>query len=86
MDFGTGASSFEVSVSSCNKGGKIELIPDQPWHRSIGSVNVPSGNPGTWSTASCTVDAIQGVHALWLKFSCGAGESFAIDSFKFFKK
>lgn len=87
LDFGSGVDGFEIRVLPGENGGTIDLALDQPWHPSIGSINVPAGSgKNEWITLSCKIKKTEGVHALWLRFN---GEDhanlFDVDSFKFTK-
>jgi arabinoxylan arabinofuranohydrolase len=82
INFGDGVESFEVRVAPGKKAGKIQILIDQPWHGSIGTVEVPgSSGDQKWITLNCKVKPTTGVHAVWLKFE---GEDlFDVDGFNF---
>ncbi len=84
VDFLTGALSFEASVASAGAGGTIELRVDAEDGESIGSCAVsPTGGWQTWTTVTCDVSEISGVHDLFLVFSGGGGSLFNLDWYQF---
>lgn len=86
IDFDKGTDSFEIRVAPGKKAGKIQIIPDQPWHWGIGTIEVPgSAEPGKWINLSCKIKPTTGVHAVWLKFEGEGEDLFQADWFKFGK-
>jgi hypothetical protein len=86
LDFRSGADSIEVSVIPGKIAGRINVILDQPWHAAVGSIEIPVGDSKTIRTFKSRLNnKIKGIHSLWLRFSGGEGDLFAIDSFKFLK-
>jgi hypothetical protein len=85
LNFGSGAVGFEVSVIPGKSAGKIDIIMDQPWHAIVGSIEIPAGDSKTMKTFECPINRVNGVHALWLKFSSEGVNLFAVDSFEFLK-
>jgi beta-xylosidase len=84
IDFGSGVDSFEIRVAPGKKGGSIQLALDQPWHPTIGTINVePASGEKKWVTLNCKINKTAGVHALWLRFYGEDQEMFDIDWFKF---
>jgi hypothetical protein len=87
INFEAGVDSFQVGVSPGKAGGTIQLILDQPWHSTIGKVNVPAGSgEKKWITLTCKVNKTTGVHALWLKFNGVGDDLFDVDWFRFTKE
>jgi len=80
IDYGANASRFKVRVRS-QAGGKIDIAGDKPWSPSFGTVNVPANSE--WTTLTCDVRNLKGVHTLWLRFYGGEGNLFDIDWFVF---
>lgn len=86
INFESGVDSFQVRVAPGRKGGSIQLVLDQPWHSSIGKINVPAGSgEKKWVTLSCKMKKTAGVHALWLKFNGKDSDLFDVDWFNFSK-
>ena len=86
INFEAGVDSFQVRVALGKTAGTIQLALDQPWHSSMGTVNVPAGSgEKKWVTLSCKVKKIAGMHALWLKFNGVGDDLFDVDWFKFSK-
>ena len=83
LNFGNGATGFEVSVIEGKNAGKIDIITDQPWHAVVGSIEIPAGDSKTIKSFTCTINKIKGVHALWLRFSGEKEKLFTLESFKF---
>jgi hypothetical protein len=86
INFGDGVDNLEVRVSPGKKGGKIQIALDQPWHGSVGTVDVPAGSGDQkWITLSCKLKQVTGVHSVWLKFEGEGDDLFDVDGFKFSK-
>lgn len=84
VDFGTGATGFEASVSSAESGGTIELRLDEKYGPTI--AKIPVSGTGDWlkyETVKAEVEGFEGVHDLYLFFSGGGGYLFNIDWFVF---
>lgn len=71
INFEGGTERFKIRVKPGKQGGKVDLTIDQPWSRSIGSVDVPA-NTG-WSILEGRISKVEGIHALWIRFY-GEGE------------
>jgi len=85
VDFGNGAASFEARVASATSGGKIELRIDSPNGMLIGTCPVVgTGGWQTWSTVTCDVSSVKGMHDLYLVFKGGSGYLFNINWWKFY--
>jgi arabinoxylan arabinofuranohydrolase len=86
LDFGQGVDSLSIRVAPGMDAGRIDIGLDNIWGPSIGSVSVPGdGDRKTWITLSAGINAVHGVHAIWLRFS-GKGENlFSVDSFQFIR-
>jgi len=84
VDFGKGAKKFEASVASASEGGSIEIRIDGIDGELLGTCKV--GNTGgllNWSTVSCKVKIVNGIHDLYFVFKGGNGELFNFDWWKF---
>ncbi len=84
VDFGNGASSFEISAASIT-GGEIEIRLDAPDGRLIGTCDVSNTIAlNFWKTFSAPVERVGGMHDLYLVFGKGGrGELFNLDYWKF---
>jgi len=86
INFEAGTGNLEVRVAPGEKAGKIQIALDQPWHGSIGTVDVPArSGDQKWITLGCKVKPTTGVHAVWLRFEGGGDDLFDVDGFKFSK-
>ncbi|MDF2539513.1 MAG: hypothetical protein K0S76_2534 [Herbinix sp.] len=84
INFGSGASSFEVRVASAATGGNIEVRLDSLTGTRIGICSVTNtGNWQNWVTRTCSISGVTGVHNLYLKFTGGSGNLFNLNWFKF---
>lgn len=84
LNFGSGADSVVIRVTNNGKGGKIDLALDMPWRKSIGTLDIPPGNPNApWQEFTVAIEPVSGIHALWLRFLGPEGELFAVDRLKF---
>lgn len=84
VDFGTGATGFEASVSSAESGGTIEIRLDDPYGAPV--AKIPVSGTGDWhnyETIKADIEEISGKHDLYLFFSGGGGYLFNIDWFVF---
>ncbi len=85
IDFGNGAEGFEARVASATSGGNIELRIDSPNGTLIGTCPVVgTGGWQTWSTVTCDVSSVKGMHDLYLVFKGGSGYLFNINWWKFY--
>lgn len=81
VEFGAGASSFEMRVAATSGDGAIELRLDGSDGMQVGDCAIAStGGDQTWATQSCTVDGATGRHDLFLRFT---GGSFKFNWWKF---
>lgn len=85
MDFGSiGANSFTARVASAASGGSIEIRLDGPTGALAGSCTVTgTGGWQAWTSRSCSISPITGVHAVYLKFTGGTGNLMNVRWFKF---
>ncbi len=75
FDFDAETDSITIRVAPGKDTAKIDVVLDNSWGPSIGSIDVPGNGDGkTWITLSSKLKEIKGVHALWLRFA-GDGES-----------
>lgn len=87
INFGDGATSINVRVAPGAKPGKIYFQLDNTWSPHIGTLDISGGGDGkTWTTLSCMINDVKGIHALHLTFAAEEKESYSIDWFKFDKK
>ena len=85
VDFGNGASSFEVSASCHLYGGSIEVRLDTPEGQCIGTVNIYNTKTQL-KTFTTKVKSVKGVHDLYFVFRGSKNQKcnlFMIDSWKF---
>ncbi len=86
IDFGEGVKSVSIRIKAENKGGKIDLILDQPWHKKIAGITIQSNTrESKWQTLTFDVKNTTGIHALWLQSFGESDNLFAIDWIKFNK-
>jgi len=86
IDFGNGVDNFTLSAITGARGGKIDLLIDQPWGPSIGSIEIQGKEDwNKWNTFTGNIKGVKGVHALWLRFNVKDNESFKVDWFVFGK-
>jgi hypothetical protein len=84
VDFGEGAESLEVSVSSAAQGGTIELRLDKPDGELLGSVQVENtGAWNNWKIMQTKIEKVNGVHDICFVFKGKGGELFNFDWWKF---
>ncbi|RCX09290.1 glucuronoarabinoxylan endo-1,4-beta-xylanase [Anaerobacterium chartisolvens] len=84
VDFGAGATGFEVTSSSGTSGGKIEIRLDGPYNPTVASISVPgTGSWSNWTEIRQDIAAISGKHDLYLYFTGNSGYLFNIDWFRF---
>ncbi len=86
IDFKDGVDSMEFRVAPGTKACKIDVGLDNIWGPSIGIVEVPANTGKEWITISCKANHdVNGIHAVWLRFS-GEGENICgVDWFRFLK-
>jgi len=83
IDFGKGVTQFTVRIAP-GKGGRIELLIDQPWGATLGSIDIPAAKNGEkWENFTGKINNTKGVHALWLRFKVKDNDSFKVDWFSF---
>lgn len=84
IDFGNGVDQFTVNAIPGTNGGKIDLLIDQPWGPSIGTIEIPAKGDGkSWETITSKIKGIKGVHALWIRFNVKNNEAFKLNWFAF---
>ncbi len=84
VNFGAGAAAFYARVASAGSGGNIDLRLDGVAGTLIGTCAVaPTGGWQSWSTVTCSVSGVSGVHDLYLKFTGGAGNLFNVNWWQF---
>lgn len=86
VNFGPGATGFNVCVASGGAGGNIEIRLDNESGTLIGTCPV-TGTDGwqNWVTKSCKVSDATGVRNVFLKFTGASGYLFNLNWFKFTK-
>lgn len=84
VDFGKGAKTFEASIASAAKGGKIEIRTNSLTGPLVGTCNIENtGDWLRWKTQKCKVKNLKGIHDLYFVFVGGEGDLFNFDWWKF---
>lgn len=84
FNFEPGVDSITICVAPGKTGGKIDIGIDNRWGPSLGTIEVPGNGDGkTWITVKGKIGPVQGVHAIWLRFSGTGEDMFNIDWFQF---
>lgn len=65
IDFGKGANLLTIRLRTHGK-GRVNVQLDQTWHACIGTAQVDTS--GEWTTVTCNVEKVTGLHALWITF------------------
>ncbi len=86
IDFGAGMDHFSIRLAPGTGGGRLDITIDQPWGRSIGSVDVHPERPGEWRILNTPVREVTGIHAVWLRFYGEGEDMFEVDWFEFGNK
>lgn len=82
IDFDSGISEIVFRVGLGNSPVKIDIIKDNPWGASIGSIEIPAkSKENEWRNFKAYIDNINGVHALWFRFSGGGDNLCTLDYF-----
>lgn len=86
INFGRGAAFFQVRTASAAGGGNIELYLDSLTGPKIGVCTVSNtGGWQTWTTCSCPVGEVSGIHNLYLQFTGDSGYLFNINWWRFIR-
>jgi arabinoxylan arabinofuranohydrolase len=80
-----GADSIAVRVAPGKNPCKIDVVLDDSWGASIGTIEVPASNTTGWLTVNAALKPNNGIHALWLRFSGDGNDLCKVDQFKFIK-
>jgi arabinoxylan arabinofuranohydrolase len=83
IDFGAGADSVTLHLKPGEKGGKLILSEDKPWHRRLARIDVAPAEKDKCTTITAKIERAVGVHALWLHFYGDDGQMFTLDRFVF---
>lgn len=83
IDFHEGATSITLRLKAGNKGGKIVVSADKPWHKRLALLEIKPTTDSQWHELTFPVERTEGVHALWLHFYGDDLEMFSIDWFSF---
>ncbi|WP_084187204.1 carbohydrate-binding protein [Andreprevotia chitinilytica] len=84
LDFGNGAASMTARVASSAAGGNIEVHADSIGGPILATCKVQgTGGWQNWTTVSCPVSSVSGVHTAYLKFTGGTGNLFNLLWFRF---
>jgi beta-xylosidase len=84
IDFGKGVSTFYARASSELTGSSIELHIDSLTGPLIGKCNIDkTENRNVFSTSTCKVSSVKGMHTLFLKFTGGTGQLLNLNWFSF---
>ena len=74
VDFNDGAALFQARVASATNGGTIEIYIDSLTGNLVGSLIVKGTNGWqNWTTNSCSISEVSGVHDIYFKFTGGRG-------------
>ena len=86
LDFQKGITRIKMRIAPGANPGKIDIVIDNSWGPSIGTIDVPGGgNLKDWQTFTCNLLPVNGIRALWLRFRGEGDDLFHIDSFQFEK-
>jgi hypothetical protein len=85
IDFAERVDSVEIRVMPGSDSGRIEFVLDRSWGRPFAGVDVPAAKEEAgWQTLKTSVENIQGIRTLWLRFM-GEGESlYSVDWLRFY--
>lgn len=84
IDFGSGVSKFEARVASNGDGGHIEIrLGSLTGTLAAACAVEPTGGWQTWTTKSCSINPISGVHDVYLIFKGSGAGLFNLNWFKF---
>ncbi|MCF8364415.1 MAG: family 43 glycosylhydrolase [Bacteroidales bacterium] len=83
IDFGDGVDSITIRIKPGDKGGKMVISPDKPWHQRLALIKISPEANGEWQTHTFPVESATGVHALWMHFYGEDGEMVEVDWFSF---
>lgn len=83
IDFGEGIDSIYVTVLAGEQSGRIELVLDNSWGQSIGSVSIPAALQNQeWKTYAVPLRKTRGIHALWFRFRGEGNSLLQLDKFR----
>lgn len=86
VDYSKGAKSFQANVASITQ-GSIEIRLNSPTGNLIGTCLVKNtGSPESWTTRSCEIKKVKGVHDVYFVFKGGEGDLFNFNWWKFIAK
>jgi arabinoxylan arabinofuranohydrolase len=84
FNFEQGIDSVTFRVAPGRASGRIDIGLDNRWGPSIGTLDIPgNGDGNTWSTIKGKISKVEGVHAVWLRFSGDGDSLFDVDWFQF---
>ncbi len=84
INFGSGAESFQARVASTSSGSNIEIRLDSITGSLVGTCQVPTtGDWQTYSTQTCNVSGVSGIHDLYLKFTGSSSYLLNLNWWKF---
>ncbi|HPR57652.1 MAG TPA: family 43 glycosylhydrolase [Bacteroidales bacterium] len=83
IDFGKGVDSITIMIKPGNKGGKMMVSIDKPWHQRLALIEISPETSDEWQTQTFPVKSVNGVHALWLHFYGDNDEMLELDWFSF---
>lgn len=87
FNFNKDTKTIIIRIAPGKNAGKIDFALDNSWGPSIGSIDVQeTGDGENWISLSTDLKEIEGVHALWLRFSGEGKELFKVDWFQFESK
>jgi len=82
VNFGEGADTIILRIAPGEKGGKLVVSLDKPWHGRLALLEITAGD-GQWKEMTFPMEKASGVHAVWLHFYGEGNKMFSIDWFRF---
>jgi len=84
INFRDGVKKLKMRVAPGANPGRIDIGIDNIWGPSIGIIEVSgNGNLKSWTTYTCDLKSVNGIRAIWLRFSGKGDDLFHVDSFQF---
>jgi hypothetical protein len=84
LDLGGGFTGFQARVASATSGGGLEIRLDSLGGALVGTCAVPgTGGWAKWTTVSCPVVPVAGVHSVYLRATGGGSFLYNLDAFRF---
>ena len=84
FDFNKDCRTFTARVKPGKRRAKIFIATGEPWGKKLGTLNIPAREKDNgWHEYHCHVEAVKGLHALWLTFIVTGDDLLEIDWIKF---